>query len=229
MVGIKNMAAQEAEVDQSLAAMIDHTVLKADATSYHIDQLCREALQYRFATVCVQPSYVARAAHLLAGSEVGITTVVGFPLGTATTAVKAYEAEEAIQAGATEIDMVIHVGLLKSGELVAVEADIAAVAAVCRGRALLKVILETCLLTDEEIEVACRLSVQAGAGYVKTSTGFGSAGATVHHITLMRHVVGEHIGVKASGGIRDRATALQMIAAGANRIGASASIAIVTE
>ncbi|MFD2114723.1 deoxyribose-phosphate aldolase [Paenibacillus yanchengensis] len=219
---------QQTQVEPSLAAMIDHTILKADATISEIEQLCAEALQYRFATVCVHPCHVARAAELL-NSEVGITTVVGFPLGASTSAAKAYEAEQAIREGATEIDMVLNIGLLKSGQVAAVEADIVAVAAVCRERAILKVILETCLLTDEEIETACRLVVQAGADFVKTSTGFGQAGATEHHLTLMRSVVGPNIGVKASGGIRDRATALQMVAAGANRIGASASVAIVTE
>jgi deoxyribose-phosphate aldolase len=211
-----------------VAAMIDHTILKADATREEVLHICKEAAEHKFATVCVNAGWVPLVAEALKGSGVGITTVVGFPLGATTTASKAFEAAEAIQAGATEIDMVLNVGLLKSGDAEGVQRDIEGVVAACRGKAALKVILETGLLSDEEKELACQLCVKAGADFVKTSTGFGKGGATAEDIALMRRVVGPDLGVKASGGVRDLETALQMIAAGATRIGASASVAIVT-
>ncbi|WP_139990753.1 deoxyribose-phosphate aldolase [Paenibacillus paridis] len=211
-----------------VAAMIDHTILKADATKEEVLQICREAKQYQFATVCVNAGWVAVAADELKGSGVGITTVVGFPLGATTTASKAAEAKFAIADGATEVDMVLNIGLLKSGDLEGVQRDVAGVAEAVKGQAVLKVILETGLLTDEEKVVACEICVKAGADFVKTSTGFGKGGATVEDIALMRRTVGPDLGVKASGGVRDRETALQMISAGATRIGASSGIAIVT-
>ncbi|CAM4512353.1 deoxyribose-phosphate aldolase [Paenibacillus endophyticus] len=211
-----------------LGAMIDHTILKADATKEEVLQICREAKQYQFATVCVNPSWVRIASDELKGSGVGITTVVGFPLGATTTASKAAEAKFAIEDGATEIDMVLNIGLMKSGDLEGVQRDVEGVAAAVKGQAILKVILETGLLTDEEKAAASAICKEAGADFVKTSTGFGKGGATVEDIALMRRAVGPDIGVKASGGVRDRETALQMIAAGATRIGASSGIAIVT-
>ncbi|MGO4547656.1 deoxyribose-phosphate aldolase [Paenibacillus sp. 2TAB23] len=211
-----------------LGAMIDHTILKADATREEVLQICREAKQYQFATVCVNPGWVRIAADELKGSGVGITTVVGFPLGATTTASKAAEAKFAIEDGATEIDMVLNIGLMKSGDLEGVQRDVEGVAAAVKGQAILKVILETGLLTDEEKAAASAICKEAGADFVKTSTGFGKGGATVEDIALMRRTVGPDIGVKASGGVRDRETALQMIAAGATRIGASSGIAIVT-
>lgn len=211
-----------------LAAMIDHTLLKAGATEQEIIQLCAEAAQYQFATVCVNPCWVKLAAEQLKDADrVGVTTVIGFPLGASSSAIKALETKQAIHDGATEIDMVLNIGYLKSRFLSAVKSDIEAVVAAAANRAIVKVILETCLLTDEEIVEACKLAVEAGAHYVKTSTGFSSGGATAEHIQLMRRTVGEHIGVKASGGIRDYATAIAMVEAGVSRIGASAGIAIV--
>lgn len=211
-----------------LAAMIDHTLLKAGASEQEIIQLCAEAAQYQFATVCVNPCWVKLAAEQLKTADrVGVTTVIGFPLGASSSAIKALETKQAIHDGATEIDMVLNIGYLKSRFLSAVKSDIEAVVAAAANRAIVKVILETCLLTDEEIVEACKLAVEAGAHYVKTSTGFSSGGATSEHIQLMRRTVGEHIGVKASGGIRDYASAIAMVEAGASRIGASAGIAIV--
>ncbi|MFD1955040.1 deoxyribose-phosphate aldolase [Paenibacillus thailandensis] len=211
-----------------VAAAIDHTLLKPDATREMVVKLCEEAAKYRFATVCVNPGWVRLAASKLAGTGVGVTTVVGFPLGATTTLAKAAEARDAIANGATEIDMVMNVGRLKSGDLEGVKSDIAGVAAACGSQAVLKVILETGLLTDEEKETACRLCAEAGAGFVKTSTGFGPGGATEADIALMRRVVGPDMGVKASGGVRDLETALRMMDAGATRIGTSSGVAIVT-
>lgn len=211
-----------------LASTIDHTLLKAEATQEQMIKLCAEAVQYQFATVCVQPCWVGLVAKQLEGqSTVGVTTVIGFPLGAAMSSVKAFEADEAITAGATEVDMVINIGYLKSGFLDQVKEDIIAVVQAANRRAIVKVILETDLLTDEEIVTACRLAVEARADYVKTSTGFSKGGATREHIELMRATVGPHIGVKASGGVRDYATAVVMLSAGASRIGASAGIAII--
>lgn len=214
--------------DRGLARIIDHTLLKPDATAAQIEQLCREALQYGFAAVCVNPTWVPLAARLLQGSDVKVCTVVGFPLGATSTAAKVAEARAAIAAGAREIDMVINIGALKSGLYDQVRDDIRAVVEAAHPTATVKVILETALLTDAEKVQACRLAREAGADFVKTSTGFGPGGATVHDVALLRREVGPAMGVKASGGIRDRATALAMVQAGANRIGASASVAIVT-
>lgn len=206
---------------------IDHTLLKPEATAAMIDKLCAEAKEHRFASVCVNPYWVKRCAELLAGTEVNVCTVIGFPLGATTSAVKAAETREAIANGAREVDMVLNIGALKSGDLDSVKADVAAVKQAA-GDVLVKVILETGLLTDEEKEIACKLCAEAGADYVKTSTGFGPGGATVQDVALMRRTVGDKLGVKASGGVRDRATALAMIEAGASRIGTSSGISIVT-
>lgn len=222
------MSDQTNYTSEQVASMIDHTLLKADATKAEVVQLCKEAKQYQFATVCVNAGWVTLAASELAGSGVGITTVVGFPLGATSTASKAFEAKQAIEDGATEVDMVLNIGLLKSGDNDGVKRDVEGVVAACKGKAKLKVILETGLLTDEEKVTACELCKQAGADFVKTSTGFGKGGATAEDIALMRRTVGPDMGVKASGGVRDLETALQMFAAGATRIGASSSIAIVT-
>lgn len=211
----------------NLAGFIDHTLLKADATAAEIDKLCAEALENHFASVCVNGTWVRRCAEILAGSDVAVCTVVGFPLGAMVPEVKAYEARRAIEDGACEIDMVINVGAIKSGDCDFARRDIAGVAEVChRLGAKLKVILETCLLTDDEIERASRGAKEAGADFVKTSTGFSTGGATVHHVELMRRTVGPTLGVKASGGVRDAEGARKMIEAGATRIGASASVAI---
>ncbi len=216
--------------DARLAAMIDHTLLRADATKAEILQVCEEARTHGFASVCVNSSWVPLVARELRGTAVKTCTVVGFPLGAMSTAGKVFEAEEAIRCGATEVDMVLAVGLLRAGEDLAVEKDIRAVAEAChRGGAILKVILETALLNDAQKVKACKLSVAAGADFVKTSTGFSKGGATAADISLMRRTVGPGIGVKASGGIRGLADARTMIAAGASRIGASASVRIVQE
>jgi deoxyribose-phosphate aldolase len=213
-----------------IAAAIDHTLLKPDATYAEIDRLCAEAREFGFATVCVNPTHVARCARNLQGSSVLVCTVVGFPLGASLPETKAFEARRALHEGACEIDMVMNVGALKSGDDALVRRDISAVAAACReGNAALKVILETAYLTDEEKERACRLAKEAGAHYVKTSTGFGPGGATADDVALMRRAVGSALGVKAAGGIRDLPAALEMIRSGANRIGASAGVKIVSE
>ncbi len=211
-----------------LRSAIDHTVLKPEANADAIKKLCQEAVEHRFKAVCVNAGWVALCKKLLNGTPVTICTVVGFPLGATTTASKAFEAREAISNGATEIDMVLNVGALKSKEEARVLEDIRGVVGECRGRALVKVILETCLLTRDEIVKACQMAKLAGADFVKTSTGFSTGGATVETVALMRATVGPDMGVKASGGIRDRKTAEQMLAAGANRLGTSASVSIVT-
>ena len=214
----------------SIASMIDHTLLKPDATRGNIEELCREAAQFRFATVCVNPTWVALAARLLAGSGVGVCSVVGFPLGATTADVKGYETRRAIFDGAREIDMVINVGALKSADLRAVERDIEAVASPCRDCGVLsKVIIEAALLTDDEKVTACTIAKAAGADYVKTSTGFGPGGATAADVALMRRVVGAEMGVKAAGGVRDLESVKAMIAAGATRVGASAGVKIVQQ
>jgi deoxyribose-phosphate aldolase len=211
-----------------LNRMIDHTLLKPEATKAQIEKLCAEAKEYHFMSVCVNPTWVKHAAELLAGTDVKVCTVIGFPLGANTPAVKAFETAQAIQDGATEVDMVINIGALKSGMYDLVLDDIKAVVQAAQGKALTKVIIETCLLTDEEKVKACELAKEAGADFVKTSTGFSTGGATAADIALMRKTVGLEMGVKASGGVRDTATAKAMVEAGANRIGASASVAIVT-
>lgn len=212
----------------NVAKLIDHTLLKPAATAADIVKLAEEAKQYGFASVCVNPDWVALAAKTLQGSDVKVCTVIGFPLGATTTAVKVFETENAIANGAGEVDMVIAVGRLKAGEDEAVAADIRAVVAAAKGKALVKVIIETCLLTEAEKERACRLAVAAGADYVKTSTGFSTGGATAEDVALMRRVVGDQIGVKASGGVRDANDVAAMLAAGASRIGASSGVAIVS-
>ncbi|MBS5937400.1 deoxyribose-phosphate aldolase [Clostridium sp.] len=209
-----------------LAKMIDHTILKPEATEKEVEKLCKEALEYNFASVCINPSMVEKAAEMLEGSDVKVCTVIGFPLGATTTEVKAFETEDVIKKGATEVDMVINVGKLKEGNLDYVKKDIEAVVKAAKGKALTKVIIETCLLTDEEKVTACKLSKEAGADFVKTSTGFSTGGATAKDIKLMRETVGEELGVKASGGVRSLEDAELMIENGASRIGASASIAI---
>ena len=217
-----------AGIDSSLASQIDHTLLKADATAADIKKICCEARKYSFASVCVNPYWVPLAAAELSGSPVKVCTVVGFPLGATATAGKVAETENAIKHGATEIDMVINVGELKGGNYDAVRQDIEAVArAAHKGGAILKVILETALLDDNQKVVASTLSKVAGAEFVKTSTGFSTGGATVHDVALMRQVVGEEMGVKASGGIRTLEDLKNMAAAGATRIGASASVKIM--
>lgn len=210
-----------------LNKFIDHTLLKPEATQEMIDKLCAEAKEHDFMSVCVNPYWVKRSAELLAGTDVKVCTVIGFPLGANTTAAKVAETRDAIANGATEVDMVLNVGALKSGDLETVKQDVAAVKQAA-GDVLVKVILETGLLTDQEKEIACKLCVEAGADYVKTSTGFGPGGATVEDIALMRKTVGPDIGVKASGGVRDGEAALAMIEAGASRIGTSSGISIVT-
>ena len=214
----------------SVAAMIDHTLLKPDATRTQIEELCREAAQFGFATVCVNPTWVALSAQRLKGSGTRVCSVVGFPLGATTPDVKAYETRRAIFDGAREIDMVINVGALKSGDLRTVEIDLEAVTGASRDcGALSKVIIEAALLSDDEKVTACTLAKAAGADYVKTSTGFGPGGATPADVALMRRVVGAAMGVKAAGGIRDYETVKTMVAAGATRVGASAGVRIVKE
>lgn len=212
-----------------LAQWIDHTLLRPDATEADIAQLCEEAMQYKFFSVCVNPYWVAYAASALTGSDVKVCTVAGFPLGATSGAVKSFEAHRAVQHGAAEVDMVINVGALKSGLYSDVETDIKITAELTHlAGGKLKVILETGLLTDLEKETACRLCSSAGADFVKTSTGFAKGGATVEDIQLMRRIVSAKMGIKASGGVRTYDDAIRMIEAGATRIGASASIAIVT-
>lgn len=205
---------------------IDHTILKPDATTADVCRLCKEALEYGFASVCVNPCHAALVNSELAGSAVKTCVVIGFPLGATTTDVKVFEAAQAVADGAREVDMVINIGALKAGDLDLVRTDIKSVADAAHPAALLKVILECCLLDDFEIKTACELCVAAGADFVKTSTGFAGGGAELSDIRLMRQTVGPDLGVKASGGIRDRESALAMIEAGANRIGTSAGVAI---
>jgi deoxyribose-phosphate aldolase len=214
----------------SAASLIDHTLLKPDAARAEIERLCREAREYHFATVCINPTWVVLAARLLRGSGVGVCSVVGFPLGATTSDVKHYETRRAIFDGATEIDMVINVGALKSGDIRVVERDIEAVVTPCRECGVLsKVIIEAALLTDEEKVTASTLAKAAGADYVKTSTGFGPGGATVADVALMRRTVGSEMGVKAAGGVKDLGALKAMVEAGATRVGASAGVKIVQE
>ena len=213
---------------ENLSKYIDHTMLKADASQAEIIKLCQEAKQYDFYSVCINPNFVELAAKELKDSSVKVCTVIGFPLGASTSNTKAFETKDAIEKGATEVDMVINISKLKDKKDKEVLEDIIAVVDSSNGKALVKVIIETCLLTDEEKERACLLSKQAGANFVKTSTGFSTGGATKQDIALMRKTVGEKIGVKASGGVRTYEDAVTMIESGATRIGASASIAIVT-
>ena len=214
--------------DKSLARMIDHTLLKPDATADQIAQLCFEARKYHFASVCVNPTNVKLCSDLLKGTDVEICTVIGFPLGATSTEVKAFETQNAIDHGATEIDMVINIGALKAGDNDLVARDIQEVVKVAhKAGAIVKVIIETALLTDEEKVIASLLAKEAGADFMKTSTGFSSGGATVHDVALMRKAVGPELGVKAAGGIHSQEEAKQMIAAGATRLGASAGVKII--
>ncbi len=219
---------EAAEVPLDMARYIDHTLLKPDATAAEIDQLCREAEQYHFASVCINPTWVKRAADNLRGTSVPVCSVIGFPLGATTPEIKAMETRRALRDGAREVDMVLNIGALKSGDYALVRSDIEKVVdAAHDGSALCKVILETALLTDEEKVIASSLAKQARADFVKTSTGFGPGGATIYDVALMRETVGPEMGVKASGGVRTADDAEGMIAAGATRIGASAGIEIV--
>ncbi|MCJ8006880.1 deoxyribose-phosphate aldolase [Lederbergia wuyishanensis] len=211
----------------NIARYIDHTLLKADATKENITVLCEEAKQYHFASVCVNPTWVQYVSSLLKGSDVKVCTVIGFPLGATTPETKAFETKDAIENGADEIDMVINVGALKDENFGLVERDIAAVCAAAKGKALVKVIIETSLLTDQEKENVCKIAKQAGADFVKTSTGFSTGGATVKDVELMRKTVGPELGVKASGGVRTIDDVQKMIEAGATRIGASSGVAIM--
>lgn len=211
-----------------IAAMIDHTLLKANATDDQIAKLCGEAKENRFASVCVNPCHVARAAELLKGSGIAVCTVIGFPLGAGTTETKVFETKDAIAKGANEVDMVIDVGALKSGRYDDVRGQIREVVTAANGT-LVKVIIETCYLTDEEKVIACKASAEAGADYVKTSTGFGGGGATVEDVALMKKSIPASMKVKASGGIHTYAQAVALVEAGASRLGASAGITIVAD
>jgi len=214
--------------DANVAALIDHTLLKPDASEAQIAQLCHEARKYNFASVCVNPTHVKLCTQLLSDTAVRVCTVVGFPLGATPPEVKSYETQRAINDGATEIDMVINIGAMKSKDYLQVAQDIAAVVETAHsGDAIVKVIIEAALLTDEEKAIASKLSKEAGAEFVKTSTGFASGGATVHDVALMRHAIGPKMGVKAAGGIKSYADVKKLIEAGATRVGASASIKIV--
>ena len=218
---------RENSMSRNLAALIDHTLLKPDATDEQVRALCRDAREQSFASVCINPCHVALAVEELKGAPVKVCTVIGFPLGATTSEAKAFEAKTAVSHGAEELDMVLNIGKLKTGDTRYVEKDIRAVVEAAGGQTV-KVILETALLTDDEKRRACEIVKKAGADFVKTSTGFSGGGATVEDIRLMRETVGPNMGVKASGGIRDRETAEAMIQAGATRIGASSSVAIVT-
>ena len=212
-----------------MARYIDHTLLKPEAPLSAFDKLCDEAIRYGFKSVCVNSGRVAYMAENVKGTGVIVCSVIGFPLGAMDSRAKAFEAKGAIERGASELDMVLNIGALKSGDLKAAEEDIKAVRGEAKGTTVLKVIIETCLLTEEEKVLACEIAKKAGADFVKTSTGFSTGGATVEDVALMRRVVGPEMGVKASGGIKDFATASAMIAAGANRIGAGAGVAIVAD
>lgn len=214
-------------MEKNFARMIDHTLLKAEATKEQIEKLCAEAKQFNFASVCVNPTWVKRSSELLKGTDVLVCTVIGFPLGANTPAVKAFEAKDAIANGAKEVDMVINIGALKDKNYDLVQADIAAVVEAAKDSALVKVIIESCLLTEVEKVKACELAVAAGADYVKTSTGFSTGGATAEDIALMRKTVGPELGVKASGGVRSLEDMKKMVEAGATRIGASSGVAIM--
>ncbi len=211
----------------NIASMIDHTLLKPETTREMIETLCNEAKKYEFAAVCVNPYYVKMAKELLKGSKVKVATVIGFPLGANTKEVKALETKAAIEDGADEVDMVINIGAMKNKDYDIVREDIKAVVEAAKDKAIVKVIIETCLLTDEEKVKACELSKEAHADFVKTSTGFSTGGATVDDVKLMKKTIGDSLKIKASGGIRDYETAKAMIEAGASRIGASASVKIV--
>lgn len=228
LAGLRPQPAPVPVSRREIARLIDHTLLRPEATAADVRRLCGEAREHGFYSVCVNPVRAALCTAELRGSQVAVCTVAGFPLGASATEAKLAEAEAALRVGAAEVDMVLDIGALKDGNHARVRADIAALARLCRGAgALLKVIIEACLLTGEEKEAACRIAADAGAHFVKTSTGFSTGGATVADIRLMRRVVGSQVGVKASGGIRTLDDLLAMKAAGASRIGASASVAIV--
>ncbi|MEM3832237.1 MAG: deoxyribose-phosphate aldolase [Thermoprotei archaeon] len=213
---------------EQLAKMIEHTLLRPDATRSDIEKLCRDAVEHGFYSVVVNPSYVSLAVSLLKNTEVRVVSVVGFPFGSTLPKVKAFEAEQVLKLGASEIDMVINIGALKDHNYELVKKDIEGVIKVARKyNALVKVIIETCYLTDEEKVIACKIAEEAGADFVKTSTGFGTGGATIHDVELMRKSISKHIGIKAAGGIRTAEQALAMIKAGATRIGASRSVEII--
>lgn len=213
-------------MNNNIANMIDHTILKAVATKEDVKKLCNEAKEYNFFSVCINPANIEFAKKELEGSSVKVCTVIGFPLGANTSEVKAFETKDVIKKGADEVDMVINIGALKDKDYDYVLNDIKAVVDAANKEALVKVIIETCYLTDDEKKIACELSVKAGADFVKTSTGFGTGGSTPEDIKLMREVVGPNIGVKASGGVRNQEDAKAVIKAGCSRIGASASVAI---
>lgn len=214
---------------KSIAGLIDHTLLKPDANKKMIEELCAEAKKYKFFSVCVNPCYVALAKKLLSGSDVKVATVIGFPLGATTKETKGFEAKDAVENGANEVDMVINVGALKNKDYDLVRDDIKEVVESVKGKAVVKVIIETCLLTDGEKRKACELAKEAGAHFVKTSTGFSTGGATVEDIKIMKSVVKDDLKIKASGGIRSYEKAKAMINAGANRIGASSSVKIIKD
>ncbi|MBY7143341.1 deoxyribose-phosphate aldolase [Virgibacillus sp. NKC19-3] len=216
-------------MNKELAKYIDHTALKPDTTKEAIQQIVDEAISYEFASVCVNPYWVPYCYDRLKDTSVNVCTVIGFPLGATSTAAKVFETEQAIKDGAAEVDMVINVGELKSENDEAVKNDIKAIVNAAKGRALTKVIIETSLLTNEEKVRACQLAKEAGADFVKTSTGFSGGGATVEDVTLMRQTVGNEMGVKASGGVRDNKSAVEMVDAGATRIGASSSVDVIQE
>lgn len=212
-----------------ILGMIDHTLLKPDATKDMIQSLCKEAKEYNFAAVCVNPYNVKTSKEILKDTDVKVATVVGFPLGANTKEVKAFETKDAINNGADEIDMVINIGALKYKDYKTVKEDIEAVVEAAKGRAIVKVIIETCLLTDEEKVKACEIAMEAGADFVKTSTGFSTGGANIEDVKLMKSVVGDKLGVKASGGVRELDTAKKMVEAGATRLGTSSGIKIAKE
>ena len=220
-------SATEGGTPQSLASYIDHTILKPEATLKDVQKICDEAKKYRFASVCVNASYVKYVSEQLKGSGVKTCAVVGFPLGTQSTETKRFETQEALKNGAGEIDMVLNIGAVKNADWNYVKSDIESVVSAAKSKAIVKVILETCLLSDDEKIKACEVSKEAGADFVKTSTGFSSGGATVEDVALMRKTVGPQMGVKASGGVRSYEDAIAMIRAGANRLGASAGVKII--
>lgn len=228
-VGTRRMDVEPAagQTPDTLAACIDHTLLEPEATRDQVETLCSEAITHGFASVCVNPRFVPLCAQKLQGSSVQVCTVVGFPLGANDSEIKALETRRCVQLGATEVDMVIPIGALRAGDHASVFRDVAAVRRESMGLALLKVIIECTLLTDEQKALACRISADAGADFVETSTGFFGGGATLEDVTLMRRTVGDQLGVQAAGGIRDRAIAEAMLAAGANRLGTSSGVAIV--
>lgn len=216
-------------MSRKLAKFIDHTLLKPEATSDQIKALCKEAIEYGFASVCINPCRVKLASELLKGTDVKVCTVIGFPLGAATPEVKAFETKNAIDNGASEVDMVMNIGAMKEKDYELVEKDIRAVVEAAGGKAIVKVILENCLLEKDEIKKACEICIRAGADFVKTSTGFNKSGATLEDVKLMKETVKDKAGVKAAGGIKDAITAKAMIDAGASRLGTSSSIKIVSE